>query len=234
MPDRNISTISHKNILRMVIIVDVIAISIALITGNAPKHFAEAGFMTCFSFTQLLIIAAVAREIFIVRKGGAKAKVLKQPYVIWAVVAAAFVFLSIDEIATVHEHIDVFIHNIFMIRETALTDRIDDILVGGYGLLGLAGFYIYRVELKEYKKAFPLFIAGFIFMFIMVCLDILTNRDDIFRLFISDPSVLYYLDYWLKIAEDIFKIMAEGVFIGAFYYCLEIARGKSEERRKVI
>ena len=216
--------ISYKKILLAVIAADITVISMALIVGEASKHFDEAGFVTCFSFCQLLIIAALSREVFVVRKGEARARTWKTPFTIWSIMAIAFIFLSIDEIAMVHEYADVLIHNIFAIQEVGLTDRIDDILVGCYGLLGLMGFYIYREEMKKYREAFPLFVAGFILMFVMVGLDILTNKKDILRLFISNLSVLNSFHYWLSIIEDMFKIIAEGIFIGAFYRCLEIAR----------
>ena len=205
-----------------------IAISIALTVGDTFKNFSETGFITYFSFYQLLLIAGLARETFIMRKGGTKVNAWKMPYAIWLIMALAFLFMSMDEIFVIHEHADYFIHDIFKIRETALTDRIDDILVGCYGLIGLGGLYIYREELKKCREAFPLFITGFIVMFVMVCLDIFTNRDDILRLFISDATTVYHVFYWLNIIEDILKIITGGIFAGAFYHCYKITQSSRQ------
>jgi len=222
--------VSHKKILLAVIALDIIVICIALIAKNPLIHFSEAGFVTCFSFFQLLIIASLSREIFIIRKGQAKTNAWKMPYAIWLIMAVAFVFLSIDELGMIHEYVDIFIHKIFSIEETALTDRIDDMLVALYGLVGIMGLYYYREELKKYREATVLFITGFIFFFAMISLDLLFNTDDILRLFFSNVSTLHNLDYWLDIIEDIIKIIAEGIFIVAFYRCYEITLIRTETK----
>lgn len=78
----------------------------------------------------------------------------------------------------IHENIDNLIHEVFNMEETALTDRIDDFLVGLYGLAGIGVFFIFRDELRAYREAFPFFIFGFVLFFIMVPLDMLIYEPE--------------------------------------------------------
>ncbi len=216
---------SRKSILLIIISIDIIVIIIALVLGKTPdQYFGEGSFITYLSFFQLIVISILAWIIFKIRKGGSKLKEWRAPFFIWLIMAIAFTYLSLDEVCLIHENIDFFIHRIFKIQETGFTDRIDDVIVGCYGLFGLMVLYFYREELKKYREAFPLLIVGFIFMFSMVLLDIITNRKDILQILISKPYLVSKLHSWLGVIEDMFKIIAEGVFIGGFYCCLEIAR----------
>lgn len=216
---------SGKLMLVMVLSIDIMAIIIALTLGKTPgQYFGEGTFITYLSFLQLLVISGLAWVIFNVRKDGSKSKAWKAPFLIWLIIAIGSVFLSLDEVSGIHENIDRFIHGSFKLHETSFTDRIDDVMVGCYGLFGLMMLYIYREEFKKFRKTFPLLKVGFIFMFTMVALDIVTNRNDILPIFIPDPYVSEKLHSWLDAIEDMLKIIAEGLFIGALYYCFEIAR----------
>jgi len=216
---------SRKSILVTIVSIDLIAIVIALILGKTPgQYFGERYPMTYLSSFQLLVISGLAWKIFVMRLDESRLKFWKGPFFIWLIVAMTFMYLSLDEVGSIHEKIDFFIHRFFKIRETGLTDRIDDVIVGCYGLIGLMVLYLFREELKKYREAFPLLTVGFIFMFSMVTLDILTGRKDILRILISNAYVVNRLHLWLSAIEDMFKIIAEGAFLVGFYYCLEITR----------
>lgn len=223
---------SRKLILAIILSIDIIAVIIALMLGEYPEqYFGERTFVTFISFLQLLAISALAYIIFKIRKDDAKSKNWKAQSLVWLIIAIAFMYLSIDEVYEVHENLDFFIHHVFRIQETGLTDRIDDIIIGSYGLFGLVILYFHREEFKKYRDAFPLLKVGFILMFTMIVLDALTNREDVLEMFISDSYIVWEFFSWLNAIEDVFKIIAEGVFIGAFYYCLEITRRLSPEPR---
>ncbi|MCK4829401.1 hypothetical protein KA005_77470, partial [bacterium] len=217
--------ISTKKILFTVMTIDIVVLGLALILGTTPNdNFMEGGFVSNFSFLQLVVIAWLSLRIFIVGEGAAKVKPWKTKSFIWLIMAAAFTYLAIDEACCIHEGIDILIHRIFRIQETGITDRIDDILVGCYGLLGLIVLYYYREELKKYRKTFPLFITGYTVTFAMVGIDILTNRKDILSLLTSNSYMLDKLFSEIKLLEDMLKVLAEGIFIVAFCGCLKIAR----------
>ena len=82
--------------------------------------------------------------------------------------------------------------------------------------------------LKEYRKTFPLFLVGYVILFLMVGLDILTNRNDILSMVISNPDILNAVFSKGRILEDMFKVLAEGMFIVAFLACFRIARQRVE------
>jgi hypothetical protein len=68
----------------------------------------------------------------------------------------------------------------------------------------------------------------------MIGLDLLTNRDEILRWFVSDPAALSSINSWVDIIEDIIKVIGEGIFLGAFYCCYDITRRDTERCKKDI
>ena len=59
------------------------------------------------------------------------------------VMGAGFVFLAADDAFLIHENLDFKIHAALGIETTTWTDRIDDILIGVYGVVGLAVLFIF-------------------------------------------------------------------------------------------
>jgi hypothetical protein len=210
-----------KRYLAIVLIIDLIAVVGAMLMGETPAElFDEGEVMTFFSAIQLIAIHRITRRVFLnSSENRINLKDIKKGYFIWYLISMGFLFLTVDEILLIHENIDEVIHWILGMKETALTDRIDDIVVGCYGLVGLAVIYYYRDEMKKYKEALPYLIAGFILFFLSVCLDILTNREDILPMFNIDHSLFL----WLNGLEEGFKTIAEGVFIGTAFKCYEIS-----------
>jgi hypothetical protein len=200
-------------------LVVVVAFTIHKQTG--VNHFKEDGFVTIFSGLQLLHISIFVFQIN-------KHSEWKSSSAIWLIIAHGFLFLAADEIYLIHENIDIEIHRLFSIQETGLTDRIDDLLVGLYGLIGIGVLYAYRNELKMYREAFPFFIFGFVLVFIMVVLDIVTNRKDILQLIFEYPFV-NTIHTFLSNAEDSLKIFAESFFFSGFYMILQMAKSREKE-----
>jgi hypothetical protein len=71
------------------------------------------------------------------------------PRFFWRFVAFSFAFLAIDEALQVHENLDKLVHLLAGLRETALTDRIDDAIVLIYALAGAIVLIRYRRELER-------------------------------------------------------------------------------------
>ena len=111
-------------------------------------------------------------------------------------------------------------------------DGIDDVIVGIFGLIGIAVLFHYRREMQKFTNALPFFVAGFAFLLFMVVLDILTNRDDILMFMTGkiliylrgDSSGVEFLKFWLSMTEDMFKLVAEFAFLIAFLSCHRLAR----------
>jgi len=179
--------------------------------------------MTFVSAIQLLAISRITYKTSQARKTEKSQSSWRGAPLIWTLVSMGFAFLAIDEVLYVHEQIDELIHHILDMKETGLTDRIDDIIVGLYALVGIAVLFAFKNEVKTCIKDYSYFIWGFALLFMMVGLDVLTNRDDILLMYF-DQATTDTLWYWLSTAEDAMKVFAEAFFILGFYSALQKAR----------
>ena len=136
---------------------------------------------------------------------------------IWALAAVGFVILALDEKLMWHERFDFFVHEFFAIEETAVTDRIDDVIIGIYGLIGIVAIYLFRREIGQYSQVNLLLVLGIVLLFTTVLLDILVNRYDIIPALLGEGSFARHLYRWGGVLEESIKLTAEGVFISAFY-----------------
>ena len=209
---------STKKLLLLMFIINLFFIGIGVLIGHPPEQYfaKEASYITWVSFFQLLIISNLAWQTF-------KLKNTDSAF-LWAIIAVGFLFLSIDEVIRIHENLDHIIHRTFHLKETAISDRLDDAIVGVYGLIGLWVLYVYRMELKKYKKVLPLIIIGFICVFSMVFSEMIVNRNDVLPFLISDHTLVKSLYSLFKVLEETFKLLAEGVLLSAFYYCFKTTK----------
>ncbi len=216
---------SHRTIFAVVLAVDIAAVVAALALGKRPDYyFGEKGFITKLSFVQLLLIAGVAATIYQVRKRATAPDRWRRPVIIWPTVALGFLFLAIDDLAGIHEQMDALFHRLVDLSETPLSDRLDDMIVAGYGVIGIIILYLCRAEIRQFRDALPLLIAGFVLMFLMVAADVISARNGVIRAFVSSPETAKSILLWMKAVEDSLKLFAEAAFIGAAWHCLEIAR----------
>lgn len=196
-----------------------LALAIGIPHGNLASQFGETKFITKFSALQLLAVGWLAFQIFKARRPAPPAPAWRTPALLWAIIAAGFCFLALDELLKIHERMDEWIHLLFGIQQTALTDRIDDLIVGLYGLIGLVVLGIYRAELKLFRPAIPYFIGGFILLFAMVAVDVGANAKDVLPALVREEQVKTALQAFTALEES-FKILGEAVFILAFHRAL--------------
>jgi hypothetical protein len=220
-----------RGILSPLLILDAIAIVAASVLGewryHDPRWFmAEKAPLTWLSFLQLFGIGILALVICTVRlRQSSGVPVWRAPWCFWGLLAAGFIFLAFDEIKKIHEKVDRTLHDFFRLQETGLTDRLDSILVGCYGLVGLSILYVFRKEVWLYRAAFPLFCLGVLLFGFMVAVDLLTDRDDVSRYIVGDPVLSFKLKQWGGALEDSIKILAEWVFLRVAAACFMIAKG---------
>lgn len=211
-----------KRFLVLLLASDVLLSLAPLLFGVPAKTIAlESSPITLLSFAQLVASCVICWKVFRLRCPDAKPR-LDTPQAVWAIMAAGFLFLSIDEAALVHERLDLLIHAVFGIRETGVSDRLDDVIIAAYGLFGILVLWKSRSELVRFRRVLPLIAIGFAFMFLMIALDMVTNRNDVLPLFIPDPIAGDTLAHWLNLAEEVFKLLAEGMFLGSLYECLQM------------
>ena len=142
----------------------------------------------------------------------------------WLIVSFGLLFLAFDDAYEIHEYIDLWLHSVFKIQQTDLTDLADDLIVGGYVLIFLAYVAFKWNTIQIFKSSFRFFQIGFILTAVMVVLDILSNNDYFVSLIIDNATIAKLTGQWLSVIEDSAKIFAEGMFLAGIYQCWQIAR----------
>ena len=167
------------------------------------------------SFIVLIAIAVVCVRIHAVRRGP-EAAWFGGTERIWLLISLGFVFMALDEALSIHENIDVLLHRMLAMRETWLTDRLDDVIILGYGVAGLLILYAHRAEFRgllDYRRHF---VVGFLFLIAMVALDLLSNRRDFLYATGLERSLVPSVHHVLEVAEELTKLLAEAAFMLGF------------------
>jgi hypothetical protein len=186
---------------------------------SGADSFGEKGFITVWSTFQLLAIALLSDKIAQKRT---QRRLRDNSAMLWRVIAWGFIFLAADEFLGLHESADLLIHDFFSLRTTGLSDRIDDLIIGSYGVVG-AGviFVIYRLQLKSVISALPFFKLGFLFLFLMVTVDIVTNGNELIDIMANHEEVARQIYTFLGQLEESLKVFSEASFILAFHSVLK-------------
>ncbi|MEL7246347.1 MAG: hypothetical protein AAGM40_29065 [Cyanobacteria bacterium J06573_2] len=208
-----------------------------LLNVHPKRYFADQGYVSWFSFLQIIFASYLAWKIYKTRK----ATVLTNNttfslnnYKFWAILSLGFLFLSLDEMLQIHEKIDFLIHDIFQLQKTSQTDRIDGLIVLLYALCGGGIVYWAKSELRKLKLALPLFSLALFATFLMIFLDLITDSRDIVYWIINDNIVADEVQRLIGIAEECCKIIAEGIFIVTFHRCLEISKNQKYLFRQTV
>ncbi len=200
--------------------IQLLVLTAAIVMGwyddHPSKHFGEGRVVTYFSALQLLVIAWICQKIFKVRNGLWSGPVLRAPHLLWLLIAAGFVFLALDESLQIHEGLDKWFHRVTGLEETPFTDRLDDVLVLSYGVIGLGILLLYRRELLRFQAMLPLLLAGFALMVLMVGVDMLTNRKEFIQRIAAADTDPELLASWFAVVEDAIKVFAEGCLLLGF------------------
>ncbi|NIP30180.1 MAG: hypothetical protein GTO02_08525 [Candidatus Dadabacteria bacterium] len=194
-----------------------LTVCLALFTEDSRKYYKEGQLVTIYSAIKLLITSSICWKIFKLRLGIISSKVLNNMNSIWLLISIGFFFLAIDELALIHENIDKLIHIIFNMEESPLSDRLDDLIVFIYALIGCAVLYRYKEEIIKYKFVLKYIMIGLALLFVMVIADVLTNKTDILEYFITNKTDMKAVKDILDYIEEITKLISESVFIVAFY-----------------
>ncbi|NEQ50545.1 MAG: hypothetical protein F6K11_10495 [Leptolyngbya sp. SIO3F4] len=181
--------------------------------GDLHHYFNEGGVTDWLSALQLLTVAVIAGAVYHLRRQ--QQTTWRSPQLLWLLVTIGFIFLTADELTQIHESMDSWIHSIWQLQETGLTDRIDDALVGLYGVVAAVILYGFRHELKRYHELRQLIVYSFGVLCLMVMFDLLTNRPDILPMLFG--QVGYGLLDGLAIAEELCKLTIEAIVIGILY-----------------
>ncbi|MDP0490809.1 MAG: hypothetical protein Q7Q71_07160 [Verrucomicrobiota bacterium JB023] len=200
------------------------------VEGFSFLGFGEGSLVTFYSGFQLLLLSWIAFKVLQSRRSEEKA-LWKSPAFVWVLITSGFLFLAADELLALHEMADGLIHDSLGLTETGLTDRIDDAIIGLFGLIGLGVLVLYRSEFTSFGGAYRFFGLGFAFLFIMVGFDVLTNRNDLLPKIVGEArSESLFLT--LSHVEEVFKLYSEAFFILAFTVIFRgsVAMDRDEEK----
>ena len=207
-----------------------VPLAIAAVTvavGDYPaEQFDEGGVGTWASCAFLLASAAAAFDTWRARRDP---KRFFTSAVLWLLIELAFFYLALDETFSWHEKLDRFVHRkVLHVEATETTKRMDDWIIGVYGLLALGVLYRFRDEILRVPGLVRVFALAMAFLALQVALDGL-NHPDFIRSF-HDRSQRRRARTWLPVAEETTKLVAEGVFLVGFLRAREYARGGPTRR----
>lgn len=156
--------------------------------------YGEKSTITDLSTVQLFAcsITSACVPLALAKKKGDR-RVIK--WLIWMTFAIGFAFLAIDDKYMIHEQIDNSIHSTLQWEETKLSDRIDDIIVGIYGIIGLI-----FIRLNRHHFQFsPRFIIYARIALVLAFAMVLCDMKSIYGLSEYHNQILEHLEEWTKI-----------------------------------
>lgn len=202
------------------------AFALPLLAGGGTDSWSdETSTVTLASLINLWTIAWLNLAIYKRRHGGgwpafpSLRRRIASPRAIWLVMAVGFFYLGLDDVLQIHENIDKWIHALLHAQPDNLTDRIDDLLVLLYGLIGLAVMWRSRRDLLAYRAELWPLVPGFLLMVAMVACDTLTNRADILSLMVPADRLRAVVNQ-IEVAEEMTKILGSLVIATAFHRVL--------------
>lgn len=210
--------ISKNRLLILLLSFDfLLTVFLALFTEDSRKYYKEGQLITIYSGLKLVVISYFSWKIFGTRKRAVNINSFNNSTTIWLIMSVGFLFLALDELALIHENIDKLIHYLFDIEESSLSDRIDDLIIFLYAVIGIYILYKYKDEILLYNFFIKYIIASLILLFVMIVADVLTNTPDILLWFIPDRNDYKPIKDTLDYIEEITKLFSESVLIFAFY-----------------
>ena len=217
---------NRKEILSSVFIVFAAVFAVLIIawtTGPFHYHFKGTRLVGLYSYFQLFATAYIA---YLACRYLEKEKSLQwrqnpsaRPFFICAL---GFLFLGFDDLLSLHENIDRLIHLISGIKETPLTDHLDDFILLLYGIIALFFIREFAREFIKHPYMVGLIVCGVAAFFAMSCLDFLSNNDETFSYFfrgLSYSDMRHTKDIFGMIEESV-ELVGETFFLSAFIAAL--------------
>lgn len=169
----------------------------------------EWGPVSILSGFQLLICGFLALEIH-----------RHRPAWIWKLIGWGFFFLCADEMLQLHESMDRLTHWIFGIHQTHITNHLDDLIVGLYGLAGLVALFAGRAEIVFFRRQWWLFALGFVGFAVMVAFDLTGTELGSLWSYLDVPARQGMM--WAEIVEEGFKLAGGFFCVAALRKCWDM------------
>jgi len=208
---------ASRRVIGTILFLNILMLVLGFGSENIAKHYSENMAGTLISIILLILLGITNFRIYLVRR----------KHLIWLLMAVGFVFLAYDERFMFHEGLDKDIHRFFKMKQTSLTARIDDIIIGIYALIGIVSLYLYRAEITRHPVLFSYLGAGFAVVALSVFLDVVTNDEAVLQWIGISETILPALKKGLGTLEEVAKLMAEAIFLAGFLVVLRRVKAEA-------
>jgi hypothetical protein len=190
--------------------VNIVVFTLSVAIPDDPHPFLdEWGPVSILSGFQLLTCGFLALEIH-----------KSRPAWIWKLMGWGFFFLCADEMLQLHESMDRWTHWLFGIQQTRITNHLDDVIVGLYGLAGVVALFAGRAEIVFFRRQWWLFALGFIGFAVMVAFDMMgAHILDALWSYLDVPEQQSKM--WAEVVEEGFKLAGGFFCVAALRKCWE-------------
>ncbi len=185
--------------------------------------FGEGDLMTWISFFLLCTISYLGHKVWYLRNAGAPFS-WNQDAALWRILGYGFLFLAFDELLRIHETLDRVLHRIVGVKPTDMTDHLDDLIIGLYGLVGAICLLRYFRELVPFLKSWKYIAFAALSTILTVVLDFGASAKHIWRKVFDEPKTVQLTIDILDVVEEFFKLYAEVFFVGAFISVLTMLK----------
>jgi hypothetical protein len=215
------------------VVIAAVGMPLGELLHDKPDHFfREQAAGTYWSGLQLLSVALTAARVALAARTAPRGSPIAASAGFFAFAAAGFAFLAVDEVARLHEQLeDVLVAHEGPGPKPPLLDRIDDLIVLGYGVLGAAVLIRARAALVPFGTALPWLAGAGACFLVMVTTDLLTTRDDVMYAIVRGRPWVRPVWHWLPAVEEAAKLLAEACFVAAAGTCLVRARAGAPTSR---
>lgn len=208
---------TSRRVIGTVLFLNILMLVLGFGSENIAKHYGENMAGTFISIILLLLLGVTNLRIF----------TLRRRHLIWLIMGIGFFFLAYDERFMFHEGLDKAIHRYFQIKETSMTDRFDDYIVGLYAIFGIGALYFSRKEITRHPVLFSYLGTGFILVAVSVSLDIISNDDAVLQWAGVSETILPALKKGFRTLEEVAKLMAEAIFLAGFLVVLRRVKAEA-------
>ncbi|MFQ6019407.1 MAG: hypothetical protein ACE5KW_01480 [Dehalococcoidia bacterium] len=166
----------HRTLVAAILAANVVALTVAAIagglTGKLSGTFGEFGPMQTLKAAELLLAGVAGYYIYtrFWRLPQAGQRVDAPGSFFWIISGAGLVWLGLDDYFQIHERVGDLLEE-GLGTTVPLLNNFDDLILLGYGIIGLAVFAIFLGELMRSRAVFPLLATGIGFLVISQAID---------------------------------------------------------------
>lgn len=176
-----------------VVSINLLVIAVALVIGpDAEPHleFVEGGLVTYGSAGYMVATSGFAFLCFLLRF---RAPGLGKLF--WLMTSVGFFFFAVDELFEIHENLGVWANDAVAAPPSSLRNW-DDLLVIGYGIVGLFVLLLFLPEVLRPARFAELLSIAFAFYIVHTAIDSIVLRNDIWKIAPEESAKLFSASFF--------------------------------------